>query len=60
MMYKLGFIVGAILRKIIIFLGRLLATPSFFIGLIILPLVYGVCMGLKIAWELIDDLVCSK
>lgn len=59
-MYKFGLIIGTILRKIIIFLGRLLATPSFFIGLIVLPLIYGICMGLKIAWDLIDDLVCSK
>lgn len=60
MMYKFGLIVGTILRKIIIFLGRLLATPSFFVGLIVLPLIYGICMGLKMAWDLIDDLVCSK
>lgn len=60
MMYKFGLIVGTILRKIIIFLGRLLATPSFFIGLIVLPLIYGICMGLKMAWDLIDDLACSK
>lgn len=59
-MYKFGLITGAILRKIIIFLGRLLATPSFFVGLIVLPLIYGICMGLKMAWDLVDDLVCSK
>lgn len=60
MMYKFGLIVGTILRKIIIFLGRLLATPSFFVGLIVLPLIYGICLGLKMAWDLVDDLVCSK
>lgn len=60
MMYKFGLVTGAILRKLIIFGGRLLATPFFFIGLIVLPLIYGICMGLKTAWDLIDDIVCSK
>lgn len=60
MMYKFGLITGAILRKIIIFSGGLFVVPSFFIGLIVLPLIYGIYMGLKMAWDLIDDIVCSK